>query len=153
MIHIAATETIEKPVEQVFAYLMDRENTPKWQSGVVTSKLVTPGPLRKGSKFDEVVKVGLWRLASTCEITDVEGSRRIAFRITGPVECTGEFVLERHELGTKLAMSGTIALKGLWRLLEAVMAAETKRETAGELRRLKSQLEAPVTAQPSNATA
>ncbi len=155
MIHIAASETIEKPVEQVFEYLLDFENTPKWQSGVITSKLATPGPLRKGSKFDEVVKVGIWRMAASCEITEVEGSRRVAFRISGssPVECVGEFLLERHERGTKVAISGTMVLKGLWRLLEPAMAGEIKKETAAELRQLKSQLEAPVTTQASSATA
>jgi len=155
MIRIAASETIEKPVEEVFAYLLDFESTPKWQSGVVTSKLATPGPLRKGSKFDEVVKLGPWRMATTCEITEVEGSRRIAFRITGssPVEYGGEFLLEHHERGTRLTMSGSMVFKGLWRLLEPMMAGEIKKEMAAELRRLKSQLEAPFAPEPINATA
>jgi len=155
MIRFQANTEIDRPVEQVFAYLIDFENAPKWQSGVVTSKLATPGPLRKGSKFDEVVKLGPWRMPATCEITEVEGSRRAAFRTTsrGPVEYGGEFLLEHQGLGTKVTVSGTMFLKGLWRLLEPVMAGEIKKETARELQRLKSELEAPLAHEPRNATA
>jgi uncharacterized protein YndB with AHSA1/START domain len=154
MIQLQAGETIEKPVEEVFEFLMDFGNTPKWQSGVIESKLVSEGPLRKGSKFDEVVKVGPWRMATTCEITEVEGSRRIVFRTTssGPVEYGGEFVLERHERGTKLTVSGTMTLKGLWRLLEPLFASEIKKEPAVELRRLKGVLERSAGPQPRTAT-
>jgi uncharacterized membrane protein len=143
VIKVQASQEIEKPVREVFDFLMDFENTPKWQSGVIESKLATPGPLREGSKFNEVVRLGPWRMNATCEITRVIGTERMAFRTTssGPIEYSGEFVLTGYERGTKLNVSLSMALKGLWRLLEPVFAGEIQKETADEMRKLRQALE------------
>lgn len=41
---------ISRPAEEVFAFLSNLENLPRWQSGVLRAELTTPAPLRVGSK-------------------------------------------------------------------------------------------------------
>ena len=41
---------ISRPAEEVFAFLANLENLPRWQSGVLRAELTTPGPLGVGSK-------------------------------------------------------------------------------------------------------
>ena len=41
---------IARPAAEVFAFLSNLENLPRWQSGVLRADLTTPGPLAVGSK-------------------------------------------------------------------------------------------------------
>jgi uncharacterized membrane protein len=41
---------IPRPAAEVFAFLSDLENLPRWQSGVLRAELTTPGPIGVGSK-------------------------------------------------------------------------------------------------------
>jgi uncharacterized membrane protein len=41
---------ISRPAEEVFAFLSNLENLPRWQSGVLRAELTTPGPIAVGSK-------------------------------------------------------------------------------------------------------
>lgn len=41
---------ISRPAAEVFAFLANLQNLPRWQSGVLRAELSTPGPLGVGSK-------------------------------------------------------------------------------------------------------
>jgi uncharacterized membrane protein len=41
---------ISRPAQEVFAFLSNLENLPRWQSGVLRAELTTPGPIAVGSK-------------------------------------------------------------------------------------------------------
>lgn len=41
---------ISRPAEEVFAFLSNLENLPRWQSGVLRAELTTPGPIGLGSR-------------------------------------------------------------------------------------------------------
>jgi hypothetical protein len=45
---------IERPVDDVFAYLSDFENVPRWNYGVSRTTKLTPGPLRVGTEFEQL---------------------------------------------------------------------------------------------------
>ena len=42
---------LNKPVEQVFAFLTDTSKLSTWQSNLIKSEQLTEGPLRMGSRF------------------------------------------------------------------------------------------------------
>jgi hypothetical protein len=50
------TVTIARPVEDVFGVLSDVKNVPIWSSTTIDETLLTPGPLRKGSRRRAVIK-------------------------------------------------------------------------------------------------
>ena len=90
MPEIRGTVEIGRPVEDVFAYLSDPTNNPKWESSAVEMELTTEGPLALGSKGRRVEKIpgmgtdeGIWEitkhvpnesLAMTFESQRVTGS-------------------------------------------------------------------------------
>jgi uncharacterized protein YndB with AHSA1/START domain len=41
---------LPRPAAEVFAFLADLQNLPRWQSGVLRAELTTPGPIRVGSR-------------------------------------------------------------------------------------------------------
>ena len=60
MPEIRGTVEIGRPVEDVFAYLSDPTNNPKWESSAVEMELTTKGPLALGSKGRRVEKYRGW---------------------------------------------------------------------------------------------
>ena len=144
MIHIELSTQISQPRDRVFDFLTDIDTLPKWQTGVVQSKRISQGPVRVGFQFEETAKLALWKLHTVCTVTDIKANQRFAFdaRSSGPLDYEGSFDLQPVAGGTRLTLSGTARLKGLWRLLQPVLAGDLRKETRTELATIKLLLEA-----------
>src|SRR5205807_623016 len=59
--------TIDRSPADVFAFVADLSNIPRWQAEVVKSIVVTPGPTRVGTHYTEDVKMGPTHVTATCE--------------------------------------------------------------------------------------
>jgi len=75
MIEFKGSIPIECSPETVFAFVADPTNRPKYDANVVDSRLVTDGPVRVGTRFEEGMKMGPWRLRSACEVLTHEAPR------------------------------------------------------------------------------
>ena len=58
MIQHEVTIYLNRPVEQVFAFLTDPDNLRTWQSNLIETERLTDKPLRVGSRFREVRQMG-----------------------------------------------------------------------------------------------
>jgi len=142
MIRFSGSIEITRSVRDVFDFMSDPGKWPLWQSGVVRSTLVSAGPITLGTRFDEIVKVGPWHLRTECAITKFDPPRALGFSAeSAPISYKGEFVFEPHDGGTRIVASGRGVMRGLWRLLEPVLAADVKRDLRVELERIKSVVE------------
>ena len=54
MINLDLGTLIDKPVKDVFAFVADPNNMPKWNSAVVSLEQVSPGDVGVGTKFKSV---------------------------------------------------------------------------------------------------
>jgi uncharacterized protein YndB with AHSA1/START domain len=123
-----AERTIEiaRPPEDLFDFVADGLNGPRWRAGVL----------------DGVRGPGGRRVAADYEVTEFEPARRLAFTaIAGPIRPTGEYRLERTEAGCRLTF-GLRADLGGWQRL--VMSGAVQRTMDGEmmaLDRLKTVIE------------
>ena len=142
MIRVNDNIVIMRPASQVFAFLADLNNIPKWQAEVVKSTVVTPGPTRVGTRFTEEVKMGPMRTTADCEVTELISEKTMAFRATSSsMNYEGRVLVEPSGQGTKLTLAGTAQPKGLWRLLQPMMAGEFKGSVKKELADIKGVLE------------
>jgi len=143
MIRIETSTQIGRPRAEVFDFLTDVENLPKWQSGVVESRPLSEGPVRVGYRFEETAKVGLWKLHNVCTVTDLKANERFAFeaKSSGPLDYEGSFDLQPVAGGTRLTLRGSARLKGLWRLLQPLLAGDLRKETRAELESIRRLLE------------
>jgi carbon monoxide dehydrogenase subunit G len=143
MIKIDSSTQVARPRDEVFAFLTDIENIPRWQSGVVQSRPISEGPFRVGYQYRETVKAGPWKLSALCTVTDVKPNERFTFVMTsdGPLDCEARFDLQPVAGGTRVTVQGTARLKGVWRLLQPMMASELRKETKAELETLRRLLE------------
>jgi carbon monoxide dehydrogenase subunit G len=143
MITLRNALDIDRPVADVYDFIVNIENAPKWQPAVLEVKRLTPGPVRIGTQFREVAAMMGRRISTVCEITELEQAHRIAFRgtSTGPFSYDTTYTLEPAGNATRVNIVGNFRLKGLWRLLEPVVRFEVRKESEQELRAMKSAIE------------
>ena len=142
MIRYRIEETINRPADEVFAYIGDPSRHPAWMP-VSDVRIATPGEVRVGTAVHELMKMGSRNAPFSWEVTELEAGRKLGFRtIEGPVSWEGSYEAEPVGSGvTRVIATATVGLKGWQRLMEPFMAGEVRRGEAAELRRLKDLLE------------
>jgi uncharacterized membrane protein len=131
---------IHRPAADVFAFLADGENNPRWRSGVIDIRRKAGDG--QGAVYEQGVKGPFGRrVAADYEVTDFEPSRRLAFRaIAGPVRPEGSYELEDADGGTRVTFTLRFTPHGFSRLM-APMVARTMRAEVDQLDRLREVLE------------
>lgn len=144
MIRIEASTQIDQPRDRVFEFLSDVDRLREWQTGVIESRRLSDGAVRVGFQFEETAKVGPWKLQTICTVTEMKPSQRFAFeaKSTGPLDYDGAFDLQPVAGGTRLTLTGNAQLKGAWRLIQPLFAADLRKESRTELAAMKRVLEA-----------
>lgn len=134
--------TIHRPADEVFAFIADGLNGPKWRPGITDIVLVSGSGL--GATYKQGVKgPGGRRVDADYRITTYEPNTRLAFEaIAGPVRPKGEYLLEQAEDGTRLDFALEAELTGIKKLLMAGAVQKTMDAEVQATERLKSVLEA-----------
>ncbi len=134
--------TIARPVGDVFAYVADGLNGPRWRPGVLDVSLVSGSGM--GAMYKQGVRgPGGRRIDADYQITVYEPNRRIGFRaIAGPVRPTGDYRFEEAQGGTRLTFSLAAELSGLKKLLMGSAVQKTMAAEVAATERLKQILEA-----------
>ena len=142
MIQLNDTIMISRSPSEVFAFLADLNNIPKWQAEVVTSNVITTGPTKVGTRFTEEVKMGPMRSTANCEVTEFAPGRMMSFKAISPsIDYEGKVLVEPWEKGAKLTLSGTVQPKGFWKLMQPMLKGEFKSGIKKELIAIKEILE------------
>ena len=81
MISIESRIEIERPAGEVFAFVADQTNGPKWQAGLAEVRRVTPGPIGVGAEHVFVRRFAGRRIESRNRFTRYEPGRFVEFEI------------------------------------------------------------------------
>lgn len=132
---------IQRPVEDVFAFLADFENIPKWNYAIVETKKVSPGPVGVGTTYRQTRSV-----PSTSEegfqVTVFEPARRLEVQgQIGPFRARLSYLLEPTGSGTRLRNAVDLGSSGLLTLVAPLATSRVKRAVAANLDTLKQLLE------------
>jgi uncharacterized protein YndB with AHSA1/START domain len=133
---------VERPIEEVFAYLTDLERVPEWQTNVLFLQLQSPGGLRPGARLVELRKFLGRKVESVVEVTAYEPPHRYTIKVqSGPIPFEISNVFSESGGGTRIdaAVEGEPGrFFGLveWRVVKAV-----ERELWNSLATLKDILE------------
>lgn len=74
--------TIDRPVEEVFGFLEDVENNPKWLKGMRSCRWTSEAPVRVGSTYDQVAGFLGKQIVSSFVVTEHERPRKITIATT-----------------------------------------------------------------------
>lgn len=148
MTKIEHTVVIQRPVEEVWAFLMEAGNDPVWQGPVVEVTEGAGEPLRVGSRVVSRAHFLGRRFELSFVVTEVQPPHRSAVQADqGPVRLSGTYRLEPVPDGTRFTMTSDIEGHGFFRLAEPVFARIARREAIASAETLKDVLEnAPVPA-------
>jgi len=138
--------TINRPVEEVFAYVSDLPNGPEWQPGLVEVRRITEGPDGVGTQYNGVRKFMGRRIESVIEYTTYEPNKKLVFKsISGNSPLVQSFLFEPTAAGTKLTARLELQTSGLMGLAEPFITSSLKREVDTNYNILKNLLETRVT--------
>ena len=133
---------VERPIEEVFAYLTDPETLPEWQTTVLAVRLETDGPMGPGSRIEETRKFLGRRLDVTMEVLEYDAPQRFALRSrSGPVPLEVTNSLREEGEGTRIDTVIEGEPGGFFRLAETLVARAVERELRSNLETLKDVLE------------
>ena len=133
---------IRRPPREVFAFLTDLGNLPRWQGGVKEARPETGAELGAGSRFQEVREFMGRRIESTIEVTALEPEREFSIRVVkGPVPFAVRHLLAPAGEGTRLTLHGEGEPGGFFKLAGPLVGRAVKRQSQADLARLKEVLE------------
>ena len=142
MIRAERSAVIDRPIEEVFAFVGDQTNTPQWQAGLVEVRRTSDGPIGVGTTHTIVRSFMGRRMEADNEYVAYEPNKRIAFRTTsGPVRLEASYLFESTVEGTRLTSLIEMDASGLMSLAEPLIAAGLRREMKAAFPALKELLE------------
>jgi uncharacterized protein YndB with AHSA1/START domain len=141
MIQHEVTIHLNRPVEQVFAFLADTGKVSTWQSNLIELEPLTEGPLRLGSRFREIRRLGRRDSEIQGQVTAFEPNKRLETKTTTKPEVTVSYAFEPENGGTRLRYRFILLSTGIMRLLEPLIARSIKKESESDFETLKRILE------------
>lgn len=119
---------VDRPIEEVFAFLADAENDPRWRSAVLDIERISGDGT--GARYRQGVKGPMGRrVPADFEITEYAPPRTIGFRGTaGPVRPEGRYELAPADGGTRVRFALSFQPRGLARLMTPSVARAMRSE-------------------------
>jgi carbon monoxide dehydrogenase subunit G len=136
------TVTIRRPpVADVFAFLADFENVPKWNYAIVETTKVSRGPVRVGTTYRQT-RSAPRRTEEAFEVTVFEPTSRLEVQGgLGPFTGRVSYLLEPTGSGTRLTNAVDLESSGLLTLVAPLATSRIKHAVAANLDTLKQLLE------------
>lgn len=111
MIRFETSVRIERPVDEVFAYVSDPENFPRWNSAVQTVRKTSSGEDPVGSTYAMTRQLPSGQAENDLEITAYERPREFAIRtLSGPTPFAYQYAFSPSEEGTLLELDAEVEL-------------------------------------------
>jgi hypothetical protein len=109
---------ISRPMEEVFDFVADQRNEPRYNPRMVRAEKITDGPVGKGTVFHSAAK-SMGRTAEMrIELTGYDRPSRLASRTTmRQGDMDGTLTFEPAPSGTRMRWSWQVRAKGAVRLL------------------------------------
>lgn len=141
MIHIQASVTVNRPIEEVFRFMSDNQNALQWQSGLLEVR-VTNDISGVGKAWVDVVQVLGRRIEVASELIECDPERVLGFKSTsGPIPLAGRYAFEPNGVGTQVTFTMQGEPGGFFKLAEQLVARSTQRQWETNLANLKDLLE------------
>jgi Polyketide cyclase / dehydrase and lipid transport len=137
---------IERPIDEVFAFLADGTNDPKFSPRVQEIRKVTDGPIGVGTVFESKVKDAGMTTSRKFELTTFEAPTKIRWAersknmVTAP---DGGYDLEKvTDAQTKVTIHNTLEGHGFGKLIVGFATRAAIKDAPAFAERIKSAVEA-----------
>ena len=145
MVKVEHSIEINKPVEQVWNFLTDFQNTPKWDIGVLETRQTSEGPAGKGTTFQNTGPFLGRNSVREYMVTEYEPNKKVRVTLVTPDKFIRQaevsYTFEPAKNGTKLTFTGGIEFSGFFKLVQPMLLQRAKRNGQGDLGNLKRLME------------
>jgi uncharacterized protein YndB with AHSA1/START domain len=138
MAKIEASTMVDRPVEEVWVFVTNALNFPKWDKGVIEARQTSTGPVGMGATFEaKTQEFGVL----TSRVVEYEPNRKFAYEFSsGSSKGTiATFSMETIEGKSRLNLLLDVKLVGFHRLIGPLVASRMRRrlpENLGNLKRM-----------------
>ncbi len=133
---------VGRPVEEVFAFVADVENNPRWRAAVVETRWLDPGPTKPGRRGEQTSRVMGRRYSVVAEVVDWDPPHHVSWATTaGGADVQTHVRVEPAGEGSLVTLEAVGAFTGMWRLLTPLAARMLRRQSRTDAERLQALLE------------
>jgi uncharacterized protein YndB with AHSA1/START domain len=150
VIHLEKSTIVRRPSHEVFAFVADQTNAPRWQSGIVEVRRLTDGPPGVGSRHTFTRSLMGRRMTGENEYVAFEPGERVEFRTTSGPRLLASYAVTAIPEGTRLTATMDVDFSGIMSVAEPLVARALSRDVVANLARLTSILEPSPAAAPAN---
>jgi uncharacterized protein YndB with AHSA1/START domain len=133
---------IDRPVSDVFAYVLDGTTGPAWRSSIADIRLAAGVSGQVGARYEQGMRGPGGRIPADYELTEIVPNRLIAFKVTaGPARPEGRYEFAPEGGGTRVTFGLNWEPKGIKEKLLSPIVARTMPGEVRALDNLKRVLE------------
>jgi hypothetical protein len=131
-------EIVNRPVEEVFDFIADERNGPRYNPRMLVAENLSDGPIGVGTRFRTELKTIGRTMPMIVELTPYERPWRLAsLTRSSMMETDGELSFEAVPAGTRMRRSWEVRLRGAMRLLAPLVGVIGRRQEQRIWHRLK----------------
>ncbi len=141
MATVSSNHSINRAVDQVFAYVVAAENQKTWQPGILEAKVTPAGPIAVGSTYHYTTEVMGRRVETQLQVASFEQNKKWSVKTVGvprPVETV--YLFEGAGSATKLTISMELA-GGYPAAAEGMIKQQMQKSLDDQGRRIKQMVE------------
>jgi uncharacterized protein YndB with AHSA1/START domain len=134
---------VDRPVEDVWKFVTDMSELPKWNPQVLEPRQTSSGPLGVGATVEFGARMRSSTMTISMRVTEYESNRRFSFEHTsGPLVGTTESdSFESIEGKTKLTRMGDVKFRGFYKLVGPFVTPRWRKDVVSSLDNVKRILE------------
>jgi hypothetical protein len=145
MPRVESSVNIDRPVEIVWDFLTSLENAPKWDIGVRETRGTSKGPAGLGTTFQNIGPFLGRESVREFKVTQYVFHMKVAVTLMNPSSfisrAEASYSFRPEAQGTRLTFVGDVEFKGIFKVIQPILATRARRDGQGDLENLKRLLE------------
>ena len=143
MVDVTVSGIVRAAPEEVFRFLADLENWPRWQSDMKSATLTEGQPGQVGAVYRYLSKAIGMTFDSTVRLTRVDAPREVAFEgeWTGMIRPNGRYAVEPAPGGSLVTLNPRPEVRGIGRIMAPMITSMGRRLNREHLDALRRELE------------
>jgi len=142
MLSTEASQDIARTPEDVFNFVADVRNDPKWHTDVIEATLAQGDGKTVGSMYEIKVKPQMGMTGGTVNVASYDAPRRIVFDVDmGKMKPTTTFTVQAEGTGARISRKVEVEPTGMMKLMAPLMSGMFRKRNEKFLGNLKRVME------------
>jgi len=142
MIKFEKSVLINRPQQEVFDFVTNLSNDPKWQSSIESVEQVSDGPIGVGSTWRYVTKLLGRKNETEIQMTSYDPPHQSHVKaVSGPIPFENTHTFKEQNGGTLLTFTGQAEIGGFFKMAEGLAGKQLEKQIEADAAALKRLLE------------